>query len=127
VFLCREYRRWIIPPLGHNSQYFTQAWYFFAHWAVRRSSVFTCVVMNMSEQVFSIPRARSSTSRHRHELDNLAISATPGQDFLNAVVEKKITVTPASAAQQVANIFNVLDIFPANFNIVTPRQEQDLP
>lgn len=74
-----------------------------------------------------MPTAPIQVTLDRHELDNLAISATPSQDFMTAVAEKKITVTPASAAQQVANIFAMLDIFPANFNIVTPRQVQDLP
>lgn len=73
-----------------------------------------------------MPAAPIQVTLDRHEFGNLAISATPSQDFLNAVAEKRI-VAPPSAAQQVANIFAMLDIFPANFNIVTPRQEQDLP
>jgi alkyl sulfatase BDS1-like metallo-beta-lactamase superfamily hydrolase len=45
-------------------------------------------------------------------------------DFTNAVDAKEIQVEGDGAL--VTAIFDLLDTFPANFNIVTPRQEQDL-
>ncbi len=44
--------------------------------------------------------------------------------FNAAVQSGAITVTGNPAI--VTAILDLLDIFPANFNIVTPRQEQDL-
>jgi alkyl sulfatase BDS1-like metallo-beta-lactamase superfamily hydrolase len=72
-----------------------------------------------------MPPAPLEVTLDRHELDNLAVSLTPCPDFQSAVTAGKIKVDPAGAAQQVATIFDMLDVFPANFNIVTPRQEQD--
>ena len=76
-----------------------------------------------------MPPAPIQVTLDRHDLDNLAITLTPYQDFLDAVAAGKIKLQPPTptAINQVAAIFNMLDVFPANFNIVTPRQEQDLP
>jgi alkyl sulfatase BDS1-like metallo-beta-lactamase superfamily hydrolase len=74
-----------------------------------------------------LPPASIQITLDRRELDDLAISLTPAQDFQTAVTAGKIKVVPATAVQQMATIIDMLDIFPANFNIVTPRQEQDLP
>jgi linear primary-alkylsulfatase len=73
-----------------------------------------------------LPQAAIKVTLDRHELDGLAITLTPKQAFLDAVSAGKISVAPTTAVNQMANIFDCLDVFPANFNIVTPRQEQDL-
>ncbi|HJT28524.1 MAG TPA: alkyl sulfatase dimerization domain-containing protein [Pyrinomonadaceae bacterium] len=74
-----------------------------------------------------LPPADIQVKLNRNELDNLATTLTPSEDFLKGVAEKRISVAPESATQQMADIFAMIDVFPANFNIVTPGQEQDLP
>jgi hypothetical protein len=73
------------------------------------------------------PGAQIQVQLNRNELDNLATTLDPSGDFKKGVLEKRIAVFPESATQQMEDIFAMIDVFPANFNIVTPGQEQDLP
>ena len=74
-----------------------------------------------------LPQAAINVTLDRNELDSLATTLTPRQDFLDAVNAGRIKLAPTTAVNQMANIFDCIDVFPANFNIVTPGQEQDLP
>lgn len=61
----------------------------------------------------------------RDVLNSIAIAPHMSLAFIKAVEEGTIKVQ--GDGKRVAAILDMLDTFPANFNIVTPRQEQDLP
>jgi alkyl sulfatase BDS1-like metallo-beta-lactamase superfamily hydrolase len=70
-----------------------------------------------------LPPAPITVKIDRSVLNSLADSLKPAEDFLSGVQSGTITV--AGNVQQVADIFAMLDVFPADFNIVTPGQVQD--
>lgn len=71
----------------------------------------------------TLPPAPITVKIERDVLNSLADSTDPAQSFLSGVQAGTITV--AGNVQQVADIFAMLDVFPADFNIVTPGQVQD--
>lgn len=72
-----------------------------------------------------LPSALIRVTLKRDVLNNLARIENPGEVFL-ALVDNG-TIQVEGDKLKVAAIFDMLDMFPGNFNIVTPRQEQDLP
>jgi len=69
-----------------------------------------------------LPGADVTVTLDRTILDQLATVTDPAKVFMHDL-DKGITVQGDPTL--VTTILELLDIFPANFNIVTPRQEQD--
>lgn len=72
-----------------------------------------------------LPAADVTLKTDRITLNKIMSSEDMSAAFNAAVQSGAITVVSGDSAIVTA-ILNLLDIFPANFNIVTPRQEQDL-
>jgi linear primary-alkylsulfatase len=69
--------------------------------------------------------AQLALKTDRNTLNTIMCSENMSATFSTAISSGAITVVSGNPAIMTA-ILNLLDIFPANFNIVTPRQEQDL-
>jgi linear primary-alkylsulfatase len=73
-----------------------------------------------------LPTANVTLTTDRITLNKIMSSEDMSAAFNAAVQSGAITVVPKDKSAIVTAILDLLDIFPANFNIVTPRQEQDL-
>ena len=71
-----------------------------------------------------LPPAAVTLTLARETLDKISTVPNMSEAFTNEVAAGTIQVEGDPSL--VTTILDLLDIFPANFNIVTPRQEQDL-
>ena len=77
------------------------------------------------EEQAKLPAANVTLKTNRNTLNTIMSSEDMVAAFNAAVLSGAITVVSGNSAIVTA-ILNLLDIFPANFNIVTPGQEQDV-
>ena len=82
---------------------------------------YTLPYTSYDQNELPMPPAEVTVTLGRDVLDSLAIHPTPGQEFNRLVNLGTIQVQPQTLTAKVVAILDKLDVFPANFNIVTPR------